>query len=252
MQKVIIGIAPQITVEIASDNIKEIIEQASFWSSLPSNCPICQAPVVFFHRLTKDDDSYWGQTCTGQTTHEANFGVYKKEARGFYYKGQWEKAYGSQQGDDFSGQQSQPNDYASAQRSAPAPGQQTADPQAKSMGDMVTAKQLGMIRAIAREIQMNPEDECYRMFKCGTDELSKRAASDMIEHLQSVQKVGFKVTAAPSPLTGRAEPHPNGGLPDDATGEPLPTETRQDPAPAPAGYSPHPPSCQCADCDIPF
>ena len=70
---------------------------------------------------------------------------------------------------------------------------ETADPMsavgamAKSLGDMVTAKQLGMIRAIAREGGIDAEAECSSVFGCRVDELSKRAASDLIDQLQSLQ-----------------------------------------------------------------
>ncbi len=63
-----------------------------------------------------------------------------------------------------------------------------ADPIAKSLGDMVTGKQLGMIRAIAREANLDAEAECSQMMRCGVGELSKRAASDLIEHLQNLQR----------------------------------------------------------------
>ncbi len=63
-----------------------------------------------------------------------------------------------------------------------------SDPIAKSLGDMVTGKQLGMIRAIAREANLDAESECSQMMRCGVDELSKRAASDLIEHLQNLQR----------------------------------------------------------------
>ncbi|MGE3467314.1 MAG: Rad52/Rad22 family DNA repair protein [Pyrinomonadaceae bacterium] len=62
------------------------------------------------------------------------------------------------------------------------------DPVAKSLGDMVTGKQLGMIRAIAREAKLDSEQECSRLFHCEVAELSKRAASDLIEHLQDLQR----------------------------------------------------------------
>ncbi len=58
------------------------------------------------------------------------------------------------------------------------------DPVAKSLGDMVTAKQLGMIRAIAREKAIEADHECSSFLGCRVDELSKRAASEFIEHLQ--------------------------------------------------------------------
>jgi hypothetical protein len=63
-----------------------------------------------------------------------------------------------------------------------------ANPVAQSLGDMVTGKQLGMIRAIAREASLDAEQECLSMMRCRIDELSKRAASDLIDHLQSLQQ----------------------------------------------------------------
>ncbi len=65
---------------------------------------------------------------------------------------------------------------------------QFSDPVAKSLGDMVTAKQLGMIRAIAREADLDAEQECLQLLKCRVDELSKRAASDLIDHLQTLNR----------------------------------------------------------------
>ena len=74
-----------------------------------------------------------------------------------------------------------------------------SDPMAKSIGDMVTAKQLGMIRAIGREAGVDVTLECNEMFKCSVEELSKRAASDLIDHLQAVTR---NVAAAPMRRAG--------------------------------------------------
>ena len=63
-----------------------------------------------------------------------------------------------------------------------------ANPIAKSLSDLVTAKQLGMIRALSREIGVDADDECQNVMECKTDELSKRAASSFIQHLQDLQK----------------------------------------------------------------
>src|SRR5215207_10012554 len=71
------------------------------------------------------------------------------------------------------------------------------DPVAKSLGDLVTAKQLGMVRAIAREIGINPDEECTSVMNCTTDELSKRAASQFIQHLQDMQKKSDSPAKAP-------------------------------------------------------
>lgn len=63
-----------------------------------------------------------------------------------------------------------------------------ANPIAKSLSDLVTAKQLGMIRAMSRETGIDADEECQNVMACKTDELSKRAASSFIQHLQDKQK----------------------------------------------------------------
>jgi hypothetical protein len=65
-------------------------------------------------------------------------------------------------------------------------GQFPRDPLAKSMADLVTPKQLGMIRALAREAGVDVEEECQNVLRCKTDELSKRAASSFIDHLKGL------------------------------------------------------------------
>jgi hypothetical protein len=62
------------------------------------------------------------------------------------------------------------------------------NPVARSLSDLVTAKQLGMIRAISREMGVDADEECQTVMQCKTDELSKRAASALIQHLQDLQK----------------------------------------------------------------
>ncbi len=63
-----------------------------------------------------------------------------------------------------------------------------SNPIARSLSDLVTAKQLGMIRAISREINVDADEECQTIMQCKTDELSKKAASGLIQHLQDLQK----------------------------------------------------------------
>jgi hypothetical protein len=80
------------------------------------------------------------------------------------------------------------------ERDGAVPAQQQNDggfpsnPIAKSLGDLVTAKQLGMIRALAREAGVDVEEECQTVLNCKTDELSKKAASSFISHLQDLQR----------------------------------------------------------------
>lgn len=60
-----------------------------------------------------------------------------------------------------------------------------SNPVAKSLSDLVTAKQLGMIRALARENRIDADEECQAVMSCRTDELSRKAASSFIQHLQT-------------------------------------------------------------------
>lgn len=62
------------------------------------------------------------------------------------------------------------------------------DPVAQSVGDMITGKQIGMIKAISREANLDADQECLAVMRCRIDELSKRAASDLIDHLQDLQR----------------------------------------------------------------
>lgn len=71
--------------------------------------------------------------------------------------------------------------------SGPQPGEFPRDPLAKSMADLVTPKQLGMIRALAREAGVDMDEECQQAMRVRTEELSKRAASSFIDHLKGLQ-----------------------------------------------------------------
>jgi hypothetical protein len=63
-----------------------------------------------------------------------------------------------------------------------------SNPIAGNLAELVTAKQLGMIRALARELGVDPDEESRSVMQCATNELSKRAASSLIQHLQDMQK----------------------------------------------------------------
>ncbi len=72
-----------------------------------------------------------------------------------------------------------------------------SNPIARSLSDLVTAKQLGMIRAIARDLGLDADEESVSVMNCKTDELSKRAASSLIQHLQDLQKQNPAQNQAP-------------------------------------------------------
>lgn len=61
------------------------------------------------------------------------------------------------------------------------------DPLAKTAGDLLTARQLGLIRNLAREKGVDYEMECRQVFKCDAAELSRKAASSFIDHLEALE-----------------------------------------------------------------
>jgi hypothetical protein len=63
-----------------------------------------------------------------------------------------------------------------------------AEPCARNLGELITQKQLGMVRALARELRIDADEECHSVMSCRTDELSKTAASSLIKHLQEMQR----------------------------------------------------------------
>jgi hypothetical protein len=62
------------------------------------------------------------------------------------------------------------------------------DPLAKSLADLVTPKQLSMMRALARLVGVDVEAECQAVLRCKPDEMSKRAASSFIDYLKRKQQ----------------------------------------------------------------
>jgi len=58
------------------------------------------------------------------------------------------------------------------------------DPLAKSLPDLITPKQLVAIRAIAHAQGVKAEEECQTLYQCKLEELSRKAASALIDHLK--------------------------------------------------------------------
>lgn len=54
---------------------------------------------------------------------------------------------------------------------------------AQSLADLVTPKQMGLIRARGREVSIDVDTECQRIMSCQIEELSRKAASSFIDHL---------------------------------------------------------------------
>ncbi len=70
------------------------------------------------------------------------------------------------------------------------------DPVAKTLSELVSTKQLGMIRAIAREQNLDADDECTKAMHCKVSELSRRAASALIDHLKGIASPAIPMRAA--------------------------------------------------------
>jgi hypothetical protein len=73
------------------------------------------------------------------------------------------------------------------------------DPHPKTLGDLVTPKQLWMIRNLAREIGCDPERECVSLLQCKLEEISKRAANSFIDYLKRRESEVSGAGAQPHP-----------------------------------------------------
>lgn len=63
-----------------------------------------------------------------------------------------------------------------------------SDPVARTRGELVSAKQLAMIRSIAMAAGVNPEKECEIVMQCAPQELTKRGAAALIDHLEELRR----------------------------------------------------------------
>ena len=73
-----------------------------------------------------------------------------------------------------------------------------SDSVAKGMNDLITPKQLGMIRRLAQDSHLDAEAECQAMYGCKVEDLNKRAASKLIESLMSCAGMSKQTVARAS------------------------------------------------------
>lgn len=59
------------------------------------------------------------------------------------------------------------------------------NPLAQTRGEMISPSQLSLINKLARSARLDPETVCQEMYKATLSEISRRAASQLIEHLQT-------------------------------------------------------------------
>lgn len=86
---------------------------------------------------------------------------------------------------------------------------QAFDPRPKTLADLVTPKQLWMARNLAREAGLDAGAECLRQYQCVLEEISKRAASELIEYLKG------RASGLDSPISQPSGGHHDGPGPDD-------------------------------------
>lgn len=67
---------------------------------------------------------------------------------------------------------------------ADQPSEGAPDPRPKTLGDLVTPKQIWMLRSLAKEGGFDAETQCMRLLDCPLEEISKRAASSLIDEFK--------------------------------------------------------------------
>lgn len=64
------------------------------------------------------------------------------------------------------------------------------EPLARTLADLITPRQINLIRAIGRDSGINIEQECQALLGCPVEGISKRAASCLIDYLLRKQQEG--------------------------------------------------------------
>jgi hypothetical protein len=85
-------------------------------------------------------------------------------------------------------------------RSQPQAAAEQAEPPfeavARTFSELITTRQISMIRAVAREAGVDADAECTQMFGCSITELSRRAASKLIDHLNRLNSAKVPTRSA--------------------------------------------------------
>lgn len=86
------SIGDNLKVTVTGESVKDVIKHASFFTTLPQKCPLCDSPVHLNYR-SPQTFHYYGLRCVGPTIHECNFGAHK-EGETLFYKGtdSWHEA----------------------------------------------------------------------------------------------------------------------------------------------------------------
>ncbi|MCI0338627.1 MAG: RAD52 family DNA repair protein [Acidobacteria bacterium] len=61
-----------------------------------------------------------------------------------------------------------------------------SNPIAQTVDELVSLKQLNLIRRLAENLKFNPEDVCHELYRARLEEISRKAASALIDHLNAM------------------------------------------------------------------
>jgi hypothetical protein len=67
----------------------------------------------------------------------------------------------------------------------PATSKPPANPIAQNIGELLTTKQSALINKLAQRLRREADDVCYELFHARLNEISRRAASQLIDHLEA-------------------------------------------------------------------
>ncbi|MGE0131857.1 MAG: hypothetical protein AB7U82_27555 [Blastocatellales bacterium] len=76
---------------------------------------------------------------------------------------------------------------AALKDSNPAEQHAFARANAKTLGELITPRQVWLIRSLGRELEIDIERECRRLTAFALEEINRRAATALIEHLKAKQ-----------------------------------------------------------------
>jgi hypothetical protein len=71
-----------------------------------------------------------------------------------------------------------------------------SNPIARTINELISPKQIALIKRLAASASLDPEELCQKTYHAGVEEISRRAASALIEHLQTglPQRFGRSLT----------------------------------------------------------
>lgn len=83
MQKLLLKLSDRMSIEIEAETSQDVIRTAAFWQSIPTQCAVCQATLVFDYQ-TPQTYKYYKLKCTGPTPHTVNLSE-RTDHSGMYF-----------------------------------------------------------------------------------------------------------------------------------------------------------------------